>query len=254
MSALALLSRKVNGLEVRLTRNIKTRALDTHLTEPVISFCFDDFPRSAVSEGARMLRERGWAGTFYAAGSLCGRQVDNISYFTEDDLHQINEEGHEIGCHTFSHLRVAHQKVSTILDDLKRNAEFLAKVLPDHRSGTFAYPFGDLRLPQKILLSHRFGVCRGIWPGVNRGRMDFGELKAVPLGQIGPNFEEVLSWIDVAVRENAWLIFFTHDIDRSPSEWGYQRDAFAKLLDVVEARRVKVLPVKNAVGLARFVN
>ncbi|HWE73076.1 MAG TPA: polysaccharide deacetylase family protein [Stellaceae bacterium] len=254
MNTLALMSRKLNGIEVRLTRNIKARALDTHLAEPVVSFCFDDFPRSAVTEGGRMLLERGWTGTFYAAGSFCGREVDGISYFSEDDLHQIDEEGHEIGCHTFSHLRVAHKKASTVLDDLKRNAEFLAKALPDHRCSTFAYPFGDLRLPQKMLVSRQFGVCRGIWPGVNRGRMDFGELKAVPLGQIGPDFDAILGWIDTAVRENAWLIFFTHDIGPRPSEWGYQPEAFAKLLDVVAARRIKVLPVKNAVGLARFVN
>jgi hypothetical protein len=62
----------------------------------------------------------------------------------------------------------------------------------------------------------------------------------------------LIGWIDHAVRENAWLIFFTHDIGLRPSEWGYHPDAFAKLLDVVAARRIKVLPVKNAVGFARF--
>jgi hypothetical protein len=254
MNPLALMSRKVNGLEVVLTRNIKTRALDTCLTEPVISFCFDDFPRSAITEGGRMLSEHGWAGTFYAAGSFCAREVDGIPYFTEDDLRQVHEQGHEIGCHTFSHLRVAHKKASAILDDLKFNMDFLVKVLPDHRCSTFAYPFGDLRLPQKILLSRQFGVCRGIWSGINRGRMDFGELKAVSLAQTGPNFDEVVGWIDLAIRANAWLIFFTHDISSRPSDYGYKPDDFAKLLDIVAARRVKVLPVKSAVGLARFIN
>lgn len=254
MSALSLMSRKLNGLEVVLTRNIKARALDTHLTEPLVSFCFDDFPRSAVTEGGRMLHERGWAGSFYAAGSFCGREVEGISYFTEDDLRQLDHDGHEIGCHTFSHLRVAHKKSSTVLDDLKLNADFLAKILPEHRSSTFAYPFGDLRLPQKMLLARQFGVCRGIWRGINRGRMDFGELKAVPLAEIGPDFDEVVGWLDLAVRTNAWVIFFTHDMGPQPSDYGYRPDRFEKLLDIVAARKVKVLPVKNAVGLARFVN
>ena len=252
MNPLALVSRKVNGLEVVLTRNIKARALDTRLAEPVVSFCFDDFPRSAVTEGGRMLGERGWAGTFYAAGSFCGREVDGISYFTEDDLRQIHEDGHEIGCHTFSHLRVAHQQSSRILDDLKRNADFLARILPEHRCGSFAYPFGDLRLPQKRLLARQFGVCRGIWSGINRGRMDFGELKAVGLAQIGADFDEVVGWIDLAIREKAWLILFTHDVSPRPSDYGYQSDAFARLLDIVAERGIRVLPVKNAVGLARF--
>jgi peptidoglycan/xylan/chitin deacetylase (PgdA/CDA1 family) len=252
VTPLGLLSRKVNGLEVVLTRNIKTRALDTRLAEPIVSFCFDDFPRSAMTEGGRMLRERGWTGTFYAAGSFCGRAVDGIPYFTEDDLRGIHEEGHEIGCHTFSHMRLAHKKSAAIVADLRLNADFISKVLPDHRCSTFAYPFGDLRLPQKMLLSRQFGVCRGIWRGVNRGRMDFGELKAVPLAEIGPDFDEVLEWIDLAVRTNAWLIFFTHDMGPRPSEWGYRPERFERLLDIVAARKLKVLPVKNAVGLARF--
>jgi peptidoglycan/xylan/chitin deacetylase (PgdA/CDA1 family) len=254
VNPLALMSRKLNGLEVVLTRNIKVPALDTRLSEPVVSFSFDDFPRSAVTEGGRMLRARGWAGTFYAAGAFCGREVDGIPYFTEDDLRQIDEDGHEIGCHTFSHLRLAHQRAPIILDDLKRNADFLAKTLPAHRCSSFAYPFGDLRLPQKRLLAREFGVCRGIWSGINRGRMDFGELKAVGLAQIGPDVDEVVGWLDLAVRTNAWLIFFTHDVSARPSPYGYRTDAFAKLLDIVAARGIRVMPVKNAVGLARFTN
>jgi peptidoglycan/xylan/chitin deacetylase (PgdA/CDA1 family) len=252
VNAVALFSRKVNGIEVRLTRNIKARALDTRLAEPVVSFCFDDFPRSAVIEGARMLRERGWTGSFYAAGSFCGREVEGIDYFTKDDLGQLHEEGHEIGCHTFSHLRLAHQRAEPILDDLERNRDFLAGILPDHRSSSFAYPFGDIRLPQKLLLSRQFGICRGIWSGLNRRRMDFGELKAVPLALCGPGFDEVTRWLDRAARENAWLIFFTHDVSRDPSPHGYRTDEFARLLDSVAARGIKVLPVKNAAGLARF--
>ena len=254
MNALALMSRKVNSLEAILTRNIKIRAHDTRLNEPVVSFCFDDFPRSAVTEGARMLGEHGWAGTFYAAGSFCGREVDGLAYFTADDLRQVHEEGHEIGCHTFSHLRLAHQQTATILDDLERNADFLANILPEHRCSSFAYPFGDLRLPQKLLLARQFGVCRGIWSGINRGRMDFGELKSVGLAQNSADFDEIVWWLDLAIREKAWLIFFTHDVSPRPSAYGYHADTFAKLLDIVAARDVKVLPVKNAVGLARFVN
>jgi len=254
MNALARMARKVNSLEVVLTRNIKAHPLGTRLTEPVVSFCFDDFAHSAVTEGAKMLRERGWAGTFYAAGSFCGREVDGIPYFTEDDLRQVHDEGHEIGCHTFSHLRLAHKSASTILDDLKRNAEFLGKILPEHRCSSFAYPFGDLRLPQKLLLARQFGVCRGIWSGINRGRMDFGELKAVGLAQVGPDFHEIIGWIELAVHVKAWLIFFTHDVSRQPNAYGYHSDTFAKLLDIVAAHGIRVLPVKNAVGLARFAN
>jgi len=199
-----------------------------------------------------MLRERGWAGTFYAAGWFCGQCVDGIQYYAAEDLQRADKEGHEIGCHTYSHLRLAHQPQSRVLDDLARNRDFIERVLPGFRLSTFAYPFGDVRLPQKIAVSRQFGVCRGIWPGLNRGRMDFGELKALPLGQDGPDFTEIAGWIDRAVEANAWLIFFTHDVSDRPTRYGYRSEDFARLLDAVARRNIKVLPVKNAVGLARF--
>jgi peptidoglycan/xylan/chitin deacetylase (PgdA/CDA1 family) len=36
------------------------------MESPVISFTFDDFPRSALVKAGAILRERGLAGTYYA--------------------------------------------------------------------------------------------------------------------------------------------------------------------------------------------
>ncbi|MGZ6012840.1 MAG: hypothetical protein ACXWK0_13450, partial [Caulobacteraceae bacterium] len=79
-----LLSRAATSARVRLTRNVKLNGLDTHLAEPVVSFTFDDFPRSALTEGGGVLRERGWAGTYYAAGGFCGRRVEGLDYYDQD--------------------------------------------------------------------------------------------------------------------------------------------------------------------------
>jgi len=133
-----LLARAAKSANVRLARNVKLNALDTRLKEAVVSFTFDDFPRSALHEGGRMLRERGWAGTYFAAGSFCGRRVDGIDYFDRDDLVRAAEEGHEIGCHTFGHLRLPETRPQDIEADLRRNAEFVADALPGHRLSSFA--------------------------------------------------------------------------------------------------------------------
>jgi peptidoglycan/xylan/chitin deacetylase (PgdA/CDA1 family) len=248
------LSRKLDAVGIRLTRSIKTRGFDTHLNEPVVSFCFDDFPRSAVTEGARMLRSHGWFGTFYAAGGLCGKRVRGIDHFTAEDLQRIHEEGHEIGCHTFSHEPLAHKSKAYVVDEVKRNAEFVDKLLPGYRLSTFAYPFGNVRLPQKIIMSTQYGICRGIWPGLNRRRMDFGELRTIALRPHLPSTAELSMWLDRAQASKAWLIFFTHDVSDDPGPWGYTRRDFADLLDAVAQRGLKVLPMKNAAGLARFLH
>jgi peptidoglycan/xylan/chitin deacetylase (PgdA/CDA1 family) len=237
---------------VRLARNLKLNALDTRLTEPVVSFSFDDFPRSALHEGGRILRERGWAGTYFAAGSFCGQNTGGLDYFDRDDLIQAAEEGHEIGCHTFGHLRLPESTPAEIEADLRRNAEFVAEALPGHRLSSFAYPFGDLNLGQKALIARRFPICRGIWPGVNTGRMDFAQLKAVGLERRSLEAFDVDAWLDKVQAERGWLIFFTHDLSDDPSRFGCFRKTFEAVADAVARRAIRVLPVKNAVGLARF--
>jgi peptidoglycan/xylan/chitin deacetylase (PgdA/CDA1 family) len=248
----ALLARAAKSANVRLARNLKLNALDTRLDEPVVSFTFDDFPRSALRHGGRILGERGWTGTYFTAGGFCGRRLDGIDYFDRDDLVQAAEEGHENGCHTFGHLRLPETRPQDIEADLQRNADFVAEVLPGHRLSSFAYPFGDLHLGQKAQLARRFPICRGIWPGLNTGRMDFAQLKAVSLERRMSEGVDAEAWLDKAEAERAWLIFFTHDVSDDPSPYGSDRRTFEAVADAVARRGIRVLPVKNAVGLARF--
>jgi peptidoglycan/xylan/chitin deacetylase (PgdA/CDA1 family) len=248
----ALVSRIARAAQVRLARNVPLNALDTRLTEPVVSFTFDDFPRSALHEGGRMLRDRGWTGTYFTAGIFCGRRVDGLDYFDRDDLVEAAGQGHEIGCHTFGHLRLPETAPEAIEADLRRNAEFVAEALPGQRLSSFAYPFGDLHLGQKALIARRFPICRGIWPGLNTGRMDFAQLKAVSLERRMTEGFDVEAWLDRAQAERGWLIFFTHDVSDDPSPYGTARGAFEAVADAVARRGVRVMPVKNAVGLARF--
>jgi peptidoglycan/xylan/chitin deacetylase (PgdA/CDA1 family) len=247
-----LIARATKAAQVRLARNVKLNALDTQLSEPVVSFTFDDFPHSALTEGGRMLKERGWAGTYFTAGGFCGQTVEGLEYYSREDLLKASEDGHEIACHTFDHLRLPDTQAATIKADLDRNAGFVREVLPQTVMTSFAYPYGDLDLGRKALLARRFPACRGIWPGLNTGRMDFAQLKAVPLERRSLDTFDADAWLDRAQAETGWLIFFTHDVSDDPSPYGCYRDAFERVLDKVAARGLRVLPMKNAVGAARF--
>lgn len=245
-----LIQRALTSARVRLTRNVRLNAFRSHLAEPMVSFSFDDAPRSAFTEGGRVLRDMGWTGTYYVAGSFCGRRVDGIDYMDRDDLIQADQEGHEIGCHTFSHLRLSVSSAKAIHDDLRRNEDFIREVLPQHKLSSFAYPFGDLDLRSKALLARKFPICRGIWEGVNQGRMDFAQLKSVRLERRSYEPRAIEFWLDRAVAAKGWLIFFTHDISDDPSPFGCSRDVFAKVAESVARRGIRVLPVKNVAGLA----
>src|SRR5215472_14050839 len=73
------------------------------LQSPVISFTFDDFPRSALINGGAILRERGFAGTYYASFGLMGKEALVGGIFTREDLDELLRQGHELACHTFDH-------------------------------------------------------------------------------------------------------------------------------------------------------
>jgi peptidoglycan/xylan/chitin deacetylase (PgdA/CDA1 family) len=186
----------------------------------IVSFTFDDFPRSAVANGAGLLQDHGARGTFYMTGSYCGRVVDGIPQFDTEDLAALAAAGHEIGCHTFTHLRVSKLSAVALNREIDLNAAFATRHLPGIELRTFAYPFGDVSFAATIRLQTRFAGCRGIEAGLNAGSVDLGRLRSVRLYDrvIGP--EEVSNVIKQAVIRAAWLIFYTHDVSRTPSSFG----------------------------------
>src|ERR1700690_3728268 len=70
---------------------------------PLISFTFDDFPRSALLAGGEILNPFGLAGTYYASFGLAGKDNPSGHIFDNDDLKTLFAQGHELGCHTYAH-------------------------------------------------------------------------------------------------------------------------------------------------------
>jgi hypothetical protein len=240
-----------SALSERLTRNWSPHALPSRGTAPAVSFSFDDFPRSAAKEGARVLREFGVTGTYFVAGARAGRHLDDVDQFTRDDLLAVAEAGHEIGCHTFGHIRLPTATHAEITDDLLRNQEFVQQILGDYTMCSFAYPDGDVSITSKALVGRWFPICRGIWGGVNHRRIDFMQLKAVSLERdFDPaHIERVLG---EAKDTNGWVIFFTHDVSDKPSPYGCRPGELAGVLQAVVDRGIEILPIKNAAGKMRF--
>src|SRR5271165_5890727 len=104
---------------------VRTRTVRMVNERPIVSFSFDDFPRSAVRNAAAILEGHGVAGTYYLSRSFNGATVDGIEYYDLGDLRRLIDNGHEIGCHTASHLHATRVARSRLLDDIEANAEFL---------------------------------------------------------------------------------------------------------------------------------
>jgi peptidoglycan/xylan/chitin deacetylase (PgdA/CDA1 family) len=237
------LVRRVNNVAAR---KCPVKLVRSQLTDPVASICFDDFPRSAWIQGRAILQHHDATATYYVAGRFCGQVEDGLEYYTADDLRQIRDAGHEIGCHTFSHKRGIGS--AAMVTDVTRNQAFVRDMLGNYRLTSFAYPYGEVSVPSKLLLSRRFASCRGIRTGVNAGLVDLAQLKAVGLEKCWWNPARIETEVEAAMRRRGWIIFFTHDISDSPSTYGATPEMVDHALSRVREVGMDIVPVMHALA------
>jgi peptidoglycan/xylan/chitin deacetylase (PgdA/CDA1 family) len=245
---LQLLDRIAN----RWAREFPGPLLPITATRPIVSFTFDDVPVSALANGAPLLEAHGVRGTFYASGGLAGRREDERTLMSAEDYATLAARGHEIGCHTFAHPKVARRTPGRLADDLERNAHYLAGVPGGVVARNFAFPYG-LAAPQaRRTLARRFRSCRGGHHGINRRLIDRLYLRAVEIRRDTP-FDLLTAWIDDLIRDLGWLIFFTHDVTANPPLFGCTPDALEGVVTTAQRRGCTILTVDaalDALGLA----
>ena len=241
--------RRANNL---LTRNLPVKLIRSRLDRPVASISFDDFPRSAWREGGPILERYGARATYYAAGRFCGQTEEGIEYYTSSDLTEVRDAGHEIGCHSFSHQYGTGVSSKALREEAARNQAFVDALLGDYPLTSFAYPYGDVSPRTKLLFASRFATSRGIQRGVNAGLIDLAQLKAVILEHQAWNPAAIERTVAQAVRQNGWIIFFTHDVSDDPSPFGATPEMLDHALSAVRKAGIDILPVKHALARVAF--
>ena len=238
-------------LSYRLARHVRTATWPSRAVGPIVSFTFDDAPASAATLGAAVLEEFGVRGTFYLCGGLLGRLGDLTPILDRSQAQRLAEAGHEIGCHTYAHSDVRSLRWPVLESGLRRNAEVLGEISGGAALRSFAYPFGGLSFGKKLRLQSRFETCRGIYPGINVGKIDVGLLPAVPLYAGEFDLAAARGWIGEAVATSGWLIFFTHDVSEAPTPFGVTPDLLRSVVRAAIAAGCTCVPVGDAVDRLR---
>jgi peptidoglycan/xylan/chitin deacetylase (PgdA/CDA1 family) len=213
----------------------------------VVSFTFDDFPRSAWLNGGPILERHGVRGTYYAAMGLAGTDSSLGPMFEIGDLRAAWGQGHEIACHTYSHRDCRRASPAEIVAELEKNAAALTQALGGAAPENFAYPFGGVSLAAKHTLSTRFASARGTGRGINRGTADLADLLSNSLYSQGFDYALSRRLIDDARAAGGWVTFYTHDVGEEPSPFGCTPEQ----LDAVVAYAVDrstVLPVRDVLS------
>jgi peptidoglycan/xylan/chitin deacetylase (PgdA/CDA1 family) len=227
-------------------RSFARRPISGPVPAPIVTFSFDDFPRSAMDAALPELARRGWRGIPGAAAGFEDAENHLGALFTRADLDALARAGQEIGCHTFTHGDASAMTGQAVEADCAKNREALAGMGLKAPLETFAFPYGEASPDAKRALEPRYHALRGVRPGINRKGSDLNLLKAVGLDGGQPGLAAALSHLNALRNRPGWLIFYAHDVRHRPSEWGCTPDFFRTVCEAVEASGAEVLSMTEA--------
>ena len=240
---------KISGkIDRKLAQVVSVKTMACKFPKPVVSFTFDDCPRSAVTVGADILEKYGGRGTYYICGGLTNGFENALECQTEDDIRRIIDGGHELASHLFHHRRCEELTEEDLREEIRLSKAYLARWETELDRPHFSYPFGSINLKSKKIVAQEFQTGRGIKAGLNTGNVDLACLKAVALYAQDVSETLIRSWIDKAVMQNAWLIFYTHDVSDQPSDYGITPALLNSAVKYASEQDCALLPVRDAVS------
>lgn len=213
---------------------------------PLISFTFDDFPHSAWDTGGTILNRFGAAGTYYVALGLEGKTEPSGHMFARSDLSALTAQGHELGCHTYSHCNSWETDPESFENSIILNRSVLRTILPGAEFRNFSYPISLPRPISKAKIGDYFLSCRGGGQTLNAGQADLNQLAAYFLEQSRHNISLVKEIIEHNRRVCGWLIFATHDISENPSPYGCTPDFFEQVVEYAARSGSRLMSVTQA--------
>jgi peptidoglycan/xylan/chitin deacetylase (PgdA/CDA1 family) len=236
----------------RIARHLPTKLLPMRNSKPLVSFTFDDVPDSAYLNGASVLAEYGLHGTFYIASGTCGTKDTYWRVIGRDQVRDLHQRGHEIGCHTFSHRAVDELDAHELNDECHRNFESLRDLCPEIQLSSFCYPFGCVSLPRKLQLQKRFDTCRGIFEGINSGIADLSLLKVIELYDRTLSPDKLNHVLHQARRTAGWIIFYAHDVSEQPTHMGCSPGLLRTTIEEIRKQDILCCTVAESLPLIGY--
>lgn len=213
---------------------------------PLISFTFDDFPRSALFIAGAMLEKHGIAGTYYTSFGLMGQVAPTGEIFHRDDLPLVVERGHELGCHTYAHSHAYDTDPQTFEESIVQNKQALRQSALPAEFKTLSYPISCPRPGNKRTGARHYAGCRGGGQMFNRGETDLNNFQSFFIEQSRDNPAAIQQLIAENARASGWLVFSTHDVCANPTRYGCEPALFESIVRYAQESGAAILPVSAA--------
>jgi peptidoglycan/xylan/chitin deacetylase (PgdA/CDA1 family) len=190
-------------------------------------------------------------GTYYICGGGCGALSPSGPLASKDDIEAVLARGHEIGCHTYSHLAVSTLGRRELAGEIDRNGVALEGICAGIVPRNFAFPYGDVSFSAKRYLERRFDSCRSSRFGLNVGTIDLGALRSWPLENASINRARIMKLVDETVRRQGWLIFNGHGVEKTPGRFAITPDLFDFAVAAMKSGGCRGVTVAEGLRLAR---
>ena len=233
------------------TRSFFTRPVTVDRQKPIISFTFDDFPRSALLTGGAILERFGLRGTYYASLGLMGQTAPTGAMFVPQDVRALVARGHELGCHTFAHCHSWDTKTKEFERSILENKAALDKLIPGALFRTFSFPISPPRPRTKRMVAQHFACARGGGQTFNVGKTDINYLRAYFLEKTRHDRDAIKNLIERNRAACGWLIFATHDVCNAPTPYGCTPAFFEDIVECSVRSGARIVPVAEALDSLR---
>src|SRR5271157_2316368 len=234
-------------LQTLASRFVSRRLAFQKSPHPIVSFTFDDFPRSALTVAGEILREYGLWGTYYASMGLAGKRTLVGEMFDPDDLDRLVASGHELACHTLDHSLCSDLTPDQLLESCLENRRRMAAVPGCCPPSSFSFPEGVVTPAAKAAAARIYRTCRTIEPGVNRDPVDLAFLRAYRIYS-ARGIQGLRQVIRRNQEDNGWLVLYTHDVGIDPSAYGCTPLDFREIVRTVVDSGAEILPVAKGAG------
>ena len=213
---------------------------------PIVSFTFDDFPRTACSVGGAILQAFGALGTYYVAPSLMDQSNELGELFHSEDIPALQSSGHELGSQTMNHVSGRSMSRHAFRDDVQQG-----RAAVEAMAGTdcpnFCYPYGHATLGTKSIMGPVVASSRSVIPGLNGPELDLNLLRANRLYGGADQTPAVRQLIERNVEHKTWLIFYTHDVRPNPSEYGCTPELFEFAVSTAVRSGSRILTISSVI-------
>jgi peptidoglycan/xylan/chitin deacetylase (PgdA/CDA1 family) len=210
-------------------------------SEPIITVTFDDGWESAYSEGFKVLEKYNIKTTQYILGGHFGDEA----YLSEEQVHSMQEAGHEIAAHSMTHPDLTSLTEDKVEWELGESDRVLSDKFGAMRE--FATPLGAsndmvLKHLKKYYRSHRNTIGDATVADdtdINIGQtFNRYNINAFTIRK-STTYEELKNLIDYTIQRKGWLVITYHQVDDSSSDFAVAPKTLASQLQLIREKQIR---------------